>query len=39
MAEVEVNEEEEQWMTEEEPRHAEGGDLHPELVRHGREEK
>ena len=34
VAEVEVNEEEEEWMTEEEPRRCdEGGDLHPEQVR------
>ena len=40
VAEVEVNEEEEEWMTEEEPRKGdEGGDLDPELVRQGREEE
>ena len=40
MAEVEVNEEEEAWMTEEEPRQGdEGGDLDPEQVRQGREEE
>ena len=37
VAEVEVNEEEEEWMTEEEPRQGdEGGDLDPEKVRQGR---
>ena len=38
VAEVEVNEEEEEWMTEEEPRQSDqGGDLDPELfVRVGR---
>ena len=40
VAEVEVNEEEEEWMTEEEPRRCdEGGDLHPEQVRQCREEE
>ena len=40
VAEVEVNEEEEEWMTEEEPRQGdEGGDLDPEQVRQGREEE
>ena len=39
VAEVEVNEEEEEWMTEEEPRQGDqGGDLDPEQVRQGREE-
>ena len=39
MAEVEVNEEEEEWMAEEEPRQGdEGGDLGPAQVRQGREE-
>ena len=36
MGEVEVNEEEEEWMTEEEPRQGdEGDDLDPEQVRQG----
>ena len=40
MAEVEANEEEEEWMTEEESRQVEdGGDLDPEQVRQGREEE
>ena len=40
VAEVEVNEEEEEWMTEEEPRQGdERGDLDPEQVRQGREEE
>ena len=40
VAEVEVNEEEEEWMTEEESRRGdEGGDLDPEQVRQGREEE
>ena len=40
VAEVEVNEEEEQWMTEEESRQVEEGcDLDPEQVRQGREEE
>ena len=40
VGEVEVNEEEEEWMTEEEPRQGdEGGDLDPEQVRQGREEE
>ena len=40
VAEVDVNEEEEEWMTEEEPRQGdEGGDLDPEQVRQGREEE
>ena len=40
MAEVEVNEDEEEWMTEEESRRGdEGGDLDPEQVRQGREEE
>ena len=35
-----MNEEEEEWMTEEEPRQGdEGGDLDPEQVRQGREEE
>ena len=39
VAEVEVNEEEEEWMTEEESRRGdEGGELDPEHVRQGREE-
>ena len=39
VAEVEVNEEEEEWMTEEEPRQGdEGGDLDPDQVRQFREE-
>ena len=40
VADVEVNEEEEEWNTEEEPRQGdEGGDLGPEQVRQGREEE
>ena len=40
VAEVEVNVEEEEWMTEEESRQVEeGGDLDPEQVRQGREEE
>ena len=40
VGEVEVNEEEEEWMTEEEPRQGdEGGDMDPEQVRQGREEE
>ena len=40
VAEVEVNEEEEEWTTEEEPQRGdEGGDLDPEQVRQGREEE
>ena len=40
VAEVEVNEEEEEWMTEEESRRDdERGDLDPEQVRQGREEE
>ena len=40
VAEVEVNGEEEEWMTEEESRQGdEGGDLDPEQVRQGREEE
>ena len=36
VGEVEVNEEEEEWMTEEEPRQGdEGDDLDPEQVRQG----
>ena len=38
-AEVEVNEEEEEWMTEEPRQGDEGGDLDPEQVRQGREEE
>ena len=40
VAEVEVNEEEEEWMTDEESRQVEeGGDLDPEQVRQGRQEE
>ena len=40
VAEVEVNEEEEEWMTGEEPQQVDqGGDLDPEQVRQGREEE
>ena len=40
VAEVEVNEEEEEWMTEEEPRQGdEGGDMNREQVRQGRREE
>ena len=40
MGEVEVNEEKEEWITEEESRRGdEGGDLDPEQVRRGREEE
>ena len=40
VAEGDVNEEEEEWMTEEEPRQGyEGGDLDPEQVRQSREEE
>ena len=40
VAEVEVNEEEEEWMTEKEPRQGdEGGDLDPEQVHQSREEE
>ena len=40
VAEVEVNEEEEEWTTEEEPQRGdEGGDLDPEQVRQGRAEE
>ena len=40
MAEVEVNEEEEEWMKKEEPRQGdEGGDLDQKQVRQGREEE
>ena len=40
VAEVEVNEEVEEWMAAEEPRRGdEGGALDPEQVRHGREEE
>ena len=40
VAEVEVNEGEEEWMTEEGPRQGdEGGDLVQEQVRQGREEE
>ena len=40
VTDLEVNEEEEEWTTEEEPRQVdEGGDQDPEQVRQGREEE